>query len=132
MECAVIWKAKFRSRHGGNDRKMKNHVNVDSRLLQTNKKYSQLKVSQKEKIAEWLFQETKEYYASNGIYPSREHLYEIVDAVYDKIEAAGIWIPYEEVIRHYRSKLSAIKKHIEKSQGDAYETGFSKIRIFCV
>ena len=118
MECAVIWKAKFRSRHGGNDRKMKKHVNVDGRLLQTNKKYSQLKVSQKEKIAEWLFQETKEYYASNGIYPSREHLYEIVDAVYDKIEAAGIWIPYEEVIRHYRSKLSAIKKHIEKSQGN--------------
>ena len=76
MECAIIWKAKFRSRHGGNDRKMKNHVNVDGRLLQTNKKYSQPKVSQKEKIAEWLFQETKEYYASNGIYPSREHLYE--------------------------------------------------------
>lgn len=76
MECTIIWKAKFRSRHGGNDRKMKNHVNVDGRLLQTNKKYSQPKVSQKEKIAEWLFQETKEYYASNGIYPSREHLYE--------------------------------------------------------
>lgn len=57
MECAIIWKAKFRSRHGGNDRKMKNHVNVDGRLLQTNKKYSQPKVSQKEKIAERLFQE---------------------------------------------------------------------------
>ena len=86
---------------------MKNHVNVDGRLLQTNKKYSQLKVSQKEKITEWLFQETKDCYVNNGTY-----------AVYDKIEAAGIWIPYEEVIKHYRSKLSAIKKRIEKSQGN--------------
>lgn len=94
---------------------MKNHVKVDGKLLQTNKKYSQLKVSQKEKIAEWLFQETNEYYARNGIYPAGEQLYEIADAVYDKIEAAEIWIPYKEVINHYRSKLSAIKKRVEKS-----------------
>lgn len=116
MVCATIWKVKYRSKHRGNDRKMKNHVKVDGRLLQTNKKYSQLKVNQKEKIAEWLFQETKEYYARNGIYPSGEHLYEIADAVYDKIEATGIWIPYEELVKHYSSKLSAIKKRIGKSQ----------------
>ena len=59
---------------------MKNHVKVDGKLLQTNKKYSQLKVSQKEKIAEWLFQETNAYYACNGIYPAGEQLYEIADA----------------------------------------------------
>lgn len=118
MECATIWKVKYRSRHRGNDRKMKNHVKVGGRLLQTNKKYSQLKVSQKEKIAEWLFQETKDYYVNNGTYPTGEKLQEIADAVYDKIEAAGIWIPYEEVVKHYRSKLSAIKKRIEKNQGN--------------
>lgn len=67
---------------------MKNHVKVDGKLLQTNKKYSQLKVSQKEKIEEWLFQEINAYYACNGIYPAGEQLYEIADAVYDKIEAA--------------------------------------------
>ena len=97
---------------------MKNHVKIDGRLLQTNKKYSQLKVSQKEKIAECLFQGTKDYYVNNGTYPTGEKLQEIADAVYDKIEAAGIWIPYEEVVKHYRSKLSAIKKRIEKSQYD--------------
>lgn len=82
------------------------------------KKYSQLKEKQKEKTAEWLFQETKEYYINNSIYPSGEQLYEIVNAVYDRVEAEGIWIPYEEVVKHYRSKLSAIKKRIEKSQGN--------------
>ena len=82
------------------------------------KKYSQRKEKQKEKTAEWLFQETKEYYINNSIYPSGEQLYEIVNAVYDRVEAEGIWIPYEEVVKHYRSKLSAIKKRIEKSQGN--------------
>ena len=40
----------------------KNHKMIDGRLLQTNKKYSQLKMKQKEKIAEWLFQATRDYY----------------------------------------------------------------------
>ena len=40
----------------------KNHKMIDGRLLQTNKKYSQLKMKQKEKIAEWMFQVTRDYY----------------------------------------------------------------------
>lgn len=40
----------------------KNHVMVDGQLLQTDKKYAQLKLKQKEKIAEWIFQETRDYY----------------------------------------------------------------------
>ena len=34
---------------------MKNHEWVDGKLLQTNKKYSQLKLKQKEKIHEWMY-----------------------------------------------------------------------------
>lgn len=41
---------------------MKNHKVVDGHLLQTNKKYSHLKLKQKNRIAEWMYQETKEYY----------------------------------------------------------------------
>ena len=40
----------------------KNHKMMDGRLLQTDKKYSQLKMKQKEKIAEWMFQVTRDYY----------------------------------------------------------------------
>ena len=39
---------------------MKNHVKVNGRLIQENKKYSQLKQKQKEKIINWLYQGTKE------------------------------------------------------------------------
>ncbi len=35
----------------------KNHKMTDGKLLQTDKKYVQLKLKQKEKIAEWMFQQ---------------------------------------------------------------------------
>lgn len=41
---------------------------IDGRLLQTNKKYSQLKMKQKEKIAEWMFQATRDYYMKNVLF----------------------------------------------------------------
>ena len=40
----------------------KNHEMIDGKLLQTDKKYAQLKLKQKEKIAEWMFQATRDYY----------------------------------------------------------------------
>lgn len=39
----------------------KNHKMIDGRLLQTNKKYSQLKMKQKEKIAEWKMMGVRDY-----------------------------------------------------------------------
>ena len=79
----------------------KNHKMIDGRLLQTNKKYSQLKMKQKEKIAEWMFQATRDYYMKKCTFPSDKHLEEVVDSVYEKIEDAEIWIPYGEVFKHY-------------------------------
>ena len=43
----------------------KNHKMTDGKLLQTDKKYAQLKLKQKEKIAEWMFQETRDFYTKN-------------------------------------------------------------------
>ncbi len=48
----------------------KNHKMIDGKLLQTDKKYSHLKLKQKEKIAEWMYLETKAYYEKN-LYISR-------------------------------------------------------------
>lgn len=41
----------------------KNHEIIDGRLVQTDKKYSHLKLKQKEKLAEWMFQETRDFYS---------------------------------------------------------------------
>ena len=58
----------------------KNHKMIDGRLLQTNKKYSQLKIKQKEKIAEWMFQATRDYYMKKYTFPNDKHLEEVVES----------------------------------------------------
>ena len=100
----------------------KNHKMIDGRLLQTNKKYSQLKIKQKEKIAEWMFQATRDYYMKKYTFPNDKHLEEVVDSVYEKIEDAEIWIPYGEVFKHYRSKQSDINKRVRKSLNEKEES----------
>lgn len=105
----------------------KNHEMIDGKLLQTDKKYSQLKLKQKEKIAEWMFQATKDYYIRKYTFPNDKHLGEVVDAVYEKITAANIWIPYGEVFKHYKSKRSAINKRVRKSLNEKAESRTEKV-----
>lgn len=52
----------------------KNHEMIDEKLLQTDKKYSQLKLKQKEKIADWMFQATRDYYTKKYVFPNEKHL----------------------------------------------------------
>lgn len=105
----------------------KNHEIVDGRLLQTNKKYSRLKLKQKEKIAEWMFQATRDYYTKKDVFPEDKHLEEVVDSVYEKIEAANIWIPYDEVFKHYKSKRSDINKKVRNALNKKPEDRTEKV-----
>lgn len=92
----------------------KNHEITDGRLVQTDKKYSHLKLRQKEKIAEWMFQETRDFYTKKYTFPNDKQLSEVVDKVYEKIEEAGIWVPYGEVLKHYKSKRSNVNKRVKR------------------
>ena len=87
---------------------MKNHIKVDGKLYQTNKRYKDLKLKQKEKIVQWMY----EAY----VFQIEKHIsdYEAIDSVYEKIEEAEIWIPYDEVEKKYRSKKKDFKKRYEK------------------
>ena len=89
----------------------KNHKMIDGRLLQTNKKYSQLKMKQKEKIAEWMFQATRDYYMKKCTFPSDKHLEEVVDIVYEKIEDAEIWILQITLKRNASSATAELLFH---------------------
>lgn len=62
----------------------KNHKMTDGKLLQTDKKYVQLKLKQKEKIAEWMFQATRDYYTKNYTFPNDRQIEKVVDTVYEK------------------------------------------------
>ncbi|MGL5437539.1 MAG: hypothetical protein ACRDBO_19495 [Lachnospiraceae bacterium] len=97
----------------------KNHKHIDGRLLQTDKKYSQLKLKQKEKIAAWMYAETKAYYERNEKMPEAEACSGVAERVYGRIEAAGIWISFGQVYRHYMKKKTDITKRIKREMGQA-------------
>jgi 8-oxo-dGTP diphosphatase len=89
----------------------KNHEMIDGKLLQTDKKYAQLKLKQKEKIAEWMFQATKDYYMKKYTFPNDKHLEEVVDIVYEKIEDAEIWILQITLKRNASSAIAELLFH---------------------
>src|SRR5699024_5131574 len=93
----------------------KNHKMIDGKLLQTDKKYSHLKLKQKEKIAEWMYLETKAYYEKNYTFPGDKQIGDVISKVYDRITDADIWIPYGEVVKHYKKKRADINKRVRRS-----------------
>ena len=94
----------------------KNHKMIDGRLLQTDKKFSQLKEKQKEKINGWLYTEYKRVYDRTGNLPDSNCDDEILDAAYAKIEEAEIWVPYGEVMQYLNSRKNAFCKRHEKEK----------------
>ncbi len=93
---------------------MKNHKLIDGRLLQTNKKFSALKESQKTKIAEWEYEAYKDSYLKYKKVPDKQREDEILFSVIDQIEAAEIWIPEDEIYKHYQSRHSKLLKRLKK------------------
>jgi 8-oxo-dGTP diphosphatase len=63
----------------------KNHIRVNGKLLQTDKRFSQLKGSQKEKISDWLYGEYHKIYDRVGKPPDARHNTDIVGGAYEKI-----------------------------------------------
>lgn len=99
----------------------KNHEVINGRLQQTDKRFSQLKERQKEKITQWLYEEYAAVFERVGLPPDKRHNGAIVSAVYAKIEEAGIWIPYGEVMRHYLSRKNAFRKRYLKASPEEKE-----------
>ena len=103
----------------------KNHIQTGDRLLQSDKKYAHLKLKQKEKIAAWMYDETRKYCSQFDKVPENLKTDEIVSRIYDRIEAEGIWIPYREVVKHDRGKQSQILKRIRREN----KAEFNSLRL---
>ena len=88
----------------------KNHKMVNGRLIKTDKSFAGLKISQKEKISDWLFEVYYSLFKSKGQKYSKFFDDEILLNVYAKIELAKIWLPYGELVKYYYSE----KRHYEK------------------
>ncbi|MBT2700959.1 hypothetical protein J7E79_27060 [Bacillus sp. ISL-40] len=95
---------------------MKNHIKVNGKLLQTNKRYSLLKNSQKEWIATELcnlyFDKMKERRTTRKLPPKYRDT--VISSLYEEIQNKEIWIPYDEVEKYAFSKITKIVKSFKK------------------
>lgn len=82
-----------------------NHRLVSGRLLQTDKKFSALKGSQREQICGWLKEEYLKAITERQAPLDQAQKEAVAQATYARIEARGIWIPYHEVRGYLSRKL---------------------------
>lgn len=94
---------------------------IAGRLLQTSKKFSALKESQKTKIAEWEYEAYKDCYLKYKKVPDKRRVDEILISVFEKIEAAEIWIPEDEIYKHYQSRHSKLLKRLKKEFSEDFQ-----------
>lgn len=96
---------------------MKNHMMVGGKLLQTNKRFSHLKNSQKENINGWLYEEYEKFWRENGRAPGKPQKETIINNVYARIEEVEIWLLIGELYSYYESHINKFRKRYEKSAG---------------
>lgn len=89
---------------------MKNHIRVDGKLLQTNKKWSALKQSQRTWIHEVTALEWAAYVERTGKLPIKKHKDKIIDAVHTQVEQRDIWIPYNELKPAVNKKIDRLNR----------------------
>lgn len=94
---------------------MKNHKMVGGKLLQTNKKWSHLKMKQREEIYEYLKEEYRKFFKENNRLPNKEDKKVILNNVYSFIKSREIWIPYYEVKKFLYSKTNKLNKMLLKN-----------------
>lgn len=82
-------------------------VEVKGKLVQANKRYSDLKQRQKSQISQWLYNAYKKQVAENITDD------EALEPVFAKIDEAQIWIPEKEIRAQYRGKKIKFKKRME-------------------
>ena len=85
---------------------MKNHLHVNGQLLQTNKKWSHLKEKQKAWIMETARQEYDRFVRERGKLPVHGFKQQLIERIYEMIEAKGVWIPYGEVKRVLGARIA--------------------------
>ena len=104
------------------NKKAKIHKKIDGQLLQMNKKFSNLKKKQKDKITGWVYGEYKKYVTENEKTPDSVADEHIIVAVLDKIHEAQIWIPDDEIYSYYHSKKPHLQKCLDNEKAIKFKS----------
>ena len=82
--------------------------------MRTDKQFRHLKQQQKEAISLWLYEEYRRFWLEKGHEPHKRNNWKVVAAVMERIEAAGIWIPEQEVSSYFTRRKSHYRNRSEK------------------
>lgn len=85
---------------------MKNHMRINDQLFQANKKWSHLKEKQKTWIMETAWQEYDRFARERGKLPVHGSKQQLIEHIYEVMEAKGVWIPYGEVKRVLYARIA--------------------------
>lgn len=85
------------------------HKKINGQLLQMDKTFSDLKMRQRDKIANWVYEAYKRYYDVKHREPDDAGDECIVREVLERIKDAGIWIPDVEIYYHYERKKAHLR-----------------------
>jgi uncharacterized membrane protein YgaE (UPF0421/DUF939 family) len=100
---------------------VKSHIRVNGRLLQTDKKFSALKLRQKELIASLLRSKTISLMLEHQRQLRRPEREQVLQETLNAIEQKGIWIPNCEVRHYYDSRIQRYYKSFYKQQALSQE-----------
>lgn len=89
---------------------MKNHIWQNEQLLQTNKKWSALKQSQRTWIHEVTAKKHSEHIEKYGKLPTKKQKEEVLDNVHEHITERNIWIPYNEFHLHVSVMIDKLNR----------------------
>ncbi|WP_408008490.1 transposase [Pseudalkalibacillus sp. A8] len=89
---------------------------MNRKILQTNKRFSQLKNSQKDCIATVFYNiyhnKMKERRTTRKLPPDQRDI--VISSLYGQIQNREIWIPYDEVKKYVFSKTTKVVKSFKK------------------
>ena len=91
----------------------KNHIKVDGRLLQTNKRWSHLKQKQREWIYEIARLEHQKFVAENNRVPRKVAKKKLLETVEDKVDERGIWLPSYELRKSVGKYIDRLNRKAE-------------------
>ena len=89
---------------------MKNHIMVDGQLLQTNKKWKDLRMSQKDFITNLIREEYFKLNEDTNTKLSKEKKEILWNTIMEKIKEGGTWIPEGEMKKELIRRVTKIER----------------------
>lgn len=93
----------------------KKHKKINGQCFHTNKRWSDLKDTQKEFIITTFNNKYTTFLVENNRIPTKDEKSDIINEVYSLVEERDIWIPFGEVKAKCQGKMNKLnRKHIKK------------------